>query len=84
MAATRLPADAPRRRQPVNLSVRADVIAAARRHGLNASRIAEEALAAAVNETERARWLADNAEAIDAHNARVARAGLYNRGLRRF
>lgn len=72
------------RRRPFNLSIREDVIRAARRHGLNASRIAEDALAEAVREAERRTWRADNADAIAAHNRRVAERGLFNKGLRRF
>lgn len=72
------------RRRPLNLSIREDVAEAARRHGLNVSRIAEEALIAAVGAAERKAWRAENAAAIDAHNARLERRGLYNKGLRRF
>ncbi len=75
--------DSPRRR-PLNLSIREDVAEAVRRHGLNASRIAEDALADAVRAAERRAWLRDNAEAISAHNRRVAERGLFNKGLRRF
>jgi antitoxin CcdA len=72
------------RRRPVNVTLRADVLAAARRRNINISEVAEQALIAALRQAEAAAWLAENAEAIEAHNERIDRAGPFNAGLRRF
>jgi post-segregation antitoxin (ccd killing protein) len=72
------------RRRATNLSIREDVLAAAKRYGINASQVAEIALKRAVAEREHAAWLEENAGAIDEYNERVDREGLLNEGLRRF
>lgn len=69
--------DAPKaRRRPVNLSIREDLVAAAKALGINASRAAEDGLAAAVRRAREAEWLRDNAAAIEAHNRWVEERGL--------
>jgi antitoxin CcdA len=82
-AATRKKPTTPRRRA-TNLSIREDVLAAAKRYGINASQVAENALKKAVADREHAAWLEENARAIDEYNERVDRDGLFNEGLRRF
>jgi antitoxin CcdA len=72
------------RRRATNLSIREDVLAAAKRYGINASQVAEAALKKAVAERDHAQWLEENAQAIDEFNERVDRDGLFNEGLRRF
>ena len=72
------------RRRATNLSIREDVLDAAKRHGINASQVAETALKEAVAAREHAKWLEENARAIDEYNERVDREGLFNEGLRRF
>lgn len=57
---------------------------AAKAHRLDPSSIAEKALADAVRDAERAAWLRENADAIEAHNERVETRGLFSDGLRRF
>ncbi len=74
---------APRRRA-ANLSIREDVLSAVKRHGINASQVAERALTEAVAEREHAKWLEENTQAIDEYNARVERHGVSTKGLRRF
>lgn len=64
------------RRRPTNLSLREDLVVAAKELDLNISRIAEEALGEAVRRAEAERWLAESAPAIDAHNAWIGRHGL--------
>jgi antitoxin CcdA len=44
----------------------------------------EAALEQAIRDAERAAWLADNAEAIDAYNERVAKHGVFGDTRRRF
>lgn len=65
---------APRRRS-VNLTIREDIIDAAKSLKLNASKAAEAGIAQAVKEARSEQWRAENRAAIDAHNARMARNG---------
>lgn len=64
------------RRRPANLTIREDVMRAAKEFGVNASQVAEQALALAVREAAAARWLAENREAIAEHNAWIEANGL--------
>ena len=72
------------KRNPVNLSIREDLVVEAKALGINVSQVAERALIESVNRARGAAWQKENAEAIDEHNERVARTGLFNEGLRRF
>lgn len=63
------------RRQAVNLSIRADIIKEAKALGINASRVAEDGLAAAVKKAKEEEWLKGAQAAIKAHNERVDRDG---------
>ena len=82
--ATRQKNPAMARRRATNLSIREDVLAAAKRYGISVSQVAENALKQAVADREHAAWLEENARAIDEYNERVDREGLLNEGLRRF
>jgi antitoxin CcdA len=64
------------RRRPVNLSIREDLVAAARQLGLNLSQAAEGGLEQAVRKAREAEWLRENAEAIEAHNRWIEEHGL--------
>ena len=77
-------ASQPAKRRAVNLSIRADVMEAAKACGLNASQVAEQAILAAVRAHASGVWRAENEEAIRAYNERVDRDGLLTDGLRRF
>lgn len=72
------------RRRAANLSIREDVLAAVKRHHINASQVAERALKEAVAAQEHTEWLEENARAIEEYNARVDRRGVSNKSLRRF
>ena len=72
------------RRKSVNVSVREDVIAQAKKLGLNLSQITESALLDAVRASTFERWKMDNAKAIAAHNRRVDKEGALLDGLRTF
>jgi antitoxin CcdA len=63
-------------KRPINLSLDADLIEAARAHGLNLSAITEDALRKRIAEEDAQRWLAENSEAITAQNAWTAEHGL--------
>jgi antitoxin CcdA len=72
------------RKTPTNLSLRADLVRRARELKLNLSAVLEAALEQAVRAAEREAWLAENAEAIDDYNARVAKRGVFSDDWRRF
>jgi antitoxin CcdA len=71
------------RRRPVNLSIREDLVAAAKELGINASQAAEQGLAAAVRTAKEQAWLKENAEAIEYWNNWV-RSGEADDWLDRF
>jgi antitoxin CcdA len=51
---------------------------------INLSATLEHALAAAVRDKQRAKWLVDNKDAIDAYNDHVDRHAVFSDGLRSF
>lgn len=63
------------RRRAVSLTLRPELMAQARALKLNVSRAAEHGIEAAVKDALGKAWLAENADAILAHNERVARSG---------
>jgi len=63
------------KKRPISLSIRADLIREAKTLQLNASRAAEAGLEAAIRTAKEKQWLAENADAIKAHNERIARSG---------
>ena len=67
-----------------NLSLRADLVAEAKKHDLNLSEVVEAAIEVAVRAAREAAWLADNREAIDQYNEHIAEHGLFSDGRRRF
>jgi antitoxin CcdA len=71
-------------RRPVNLTLDSDLVSQGKALGLNLSRIAEEAIAAAIRQAQAEAWSRENAEAIDAYNRRVERTGVFSDGLRSF
>jgi antitoxin CcdA len=72
------------RKKATNLSIDADLLAAARKLKINLSRTFEMALAEKVRALQREAWLAENREAIEAHNRFVERHGVWSDGLRQF
>lgn len=62
-------------RQRVNLTIRADVIEAAKELGLNASKAAEAGIVDAIRRARENDWRQANKAAIDAHNERIEREG---------
>ena len=63
------------KRKPLNISVREDLIEAAKGFNLNTSKAAEAGIAEAVRHAQEAAWKEQNRTAIDAHNARVEKQG---------
>ena len=64
-------------KKPTNLSINSDLLAKAKRLGLNLSATLETALAGEIREAERAQWLARNRKAIDAANKLAKEEGLF-------
>ena len=71
---SKVPLQNPKRR-PVNLTIREDIMSDARALNLNASKAAEAGIEAAIKQAREENWLAENREAITAHNQRVAESG---------
>ena len=69
-------------RRPVNLSVRGDLIEAARRERINVSALLEKALEDELAAQRRRRWRDENARAIAAYNRLLARCGTFSRPRR--
>jgi antitoxin CcdA len=67
-----------------NVSVRSDILAAAREAGIDLSATLERALIAKLAVAKRKKWREDNREAIDAYNEVVARHGVLSDGVRFF
>jgi len=63
------------KRKPLNISVREDLIEAAKGLNLNTSQAAEVGIAQAVQQAQEAAWMEQNQSAIEAHNARVDEQG---------
>ena len=63
------------KRKPLNISVREDLIEAAKGLNLNTSKAAEAGIAEAVRRAQEAAWKEQSRTAIDAHNARVEKQG---------
>jgi len=79
----------PRRRQTLakratNVSIRSDLLAAARDAGINLSATLERALAEELSSVMRERWREENQDAIAAYNAYVDEHGTFSDKLRSF
>ena len=64
------------RKRAVSLTIRSDLLREAKALNLNASRAAEAGLAAAIKKAKGEAWLAENEDAIRAHNERIATSGV--------
>jgi antitoxin CcdA len=71
-------------KKAVNLSINADLLGKARDLGLNLSAEMEARLTETVRSAERDRWIAENRDAMEDHNRRIADHGLWSDGKRRF
>lgn len=72
------------RKTATNLSLREDLVRRAKELGLNLSQVVEQSLARVIRETEQARWLAENEQAIDQYNAFVEKHGAFSDDFRQF
>lgn len=64
------------KRKAVNLSIDAEVLAAARAVGINLSRVTEQALRAATKQERETRWREENRAWIEAHNRWIEENGI--------
>lgn len=71
-AASRFPGS---KRRPINLTIREELLSEAKALKLNTSKAAEAGIEAAIKQAREENWLAENREAIAAHNQRVAESG---------
>ena len=71
-------------KQATNVSIRRDLVVAARQAGINLSETLERALVAELDTRRKQRWLEDNRDAISAYNDYVEERGVFSDGLRSF
>lgn len=71
-------------KRATNVSIRSDLLAAAREAGLNLSATLERALTEELAAGKRKRWRAENREAIQAYNEHVERHGTFSDDMRNF
>lgn len=71
-------------KRAANVSVRRDLLEAARAAGVNLSATLERALLQELGALERQKWREENREAIAAYNEHVAKHGTYSDSARRF
>ena len=71
-------------KRATNVSVRSDLLAAAREAGVNLSAALERALKEEVAEARRRKWREDNREAIAAYNEHVEKYGTFSDDTRTF
>ncbi|HEY6482950.1 MAG TPA: type II toxin-antitoxin system CcdA family antitoxin [Steroidobacteraceae bacterium] len=82
MPRQRSPATIPKR--ATNVSVRSDLLAAAREAGLNLSAALERALTQELAAVKRKQWREENREAIQAYNEHVEKHGTFADEVRSF
>jgi antitoxin CcdA len=71
-------------KRATNVSVRSDLLAAAREAGVNLSATLERALMEELAEVKRNKWRQENRDAITAYNEYVEKHGMFSDGARSF
>lgn len=71
-------------KRATNVSIRSDLLEAARAAGVNLSATLERALAEELASVKRSRWREENREAIAAYNEYVDAHGAFSDGVRGF
>ena len=71
-------------KRATNVSVRSDLLAAAREAGVNLSATLERALMEELAEAKRKKWRQENRDAITAYNEYVEKHGMFSDGVRSF
>jgi len=73
-----------RTKKAVNVSIAADLLEAARGHGINLSATLESAVEAELRRRRSDEWLARNGDSIDAYNRDVEEHGTFGDTVRGF
>ena len=71
-------------KRATNVSVRSDLLSAAREAGVNLSATLERALTEELAEVKRKRWREENRDAIAAYNEHIDKHGAFSDGVRSF
>ncbi len=71
-------------KRATNVSIRSDLLAAAREAGVNLSATLERALTDELAANRRKQWREENREAIQAYNEHVEKRGTFSDGVRSF
>jgi antitoxin CcdA len=71
-------------KKSTNLSINSDLLRQAKEHHINLSQALELRLAEMLKEEKCRKWQDENKEAIEDYNRRIATAGSFSDGLRRF
>lgn len=71
-------------KRATNVSIRSDLLVAAREAGVNLSATLEQALTEELAARERKQWRAENREAIQVYNEHVEKHGTFSDDLRNF
>jgi antitoxin CcdA len=71
-------------KRATNVSIRSDLLAAAREAGVNLSATLERALTEELAEAKRKKWREENREAIQAYNEHIEKHGVFSDDVRRF
>jgi antitoxin CcdA len=71
-------------KRATNVSVRGDLLTAAREAGVNLSATLERALTEALAEVKRRKWRENNRDAIAAYNEHIDEHGAFSDGVRSF
>ncbi len=71
------PGPKPGPKRAVNLSIDAEILAAAKAQDINLSQVLEEELRRLTKEAREAKWREDNREAIQSFNRLIERAGVF-------
>ncbi len=72
----------PGSKRAVNLSIDAEILAAAKEQGINLSQVLEQELRKRTKEAREAKWREENREAIEAHNRFVEEHGIFGEEFR--
>ena len=76
--------DTPAPKIPTNASINSDLLAKAKGFNINLSATLEHALAEQLRAEQRAQWLRENADAIQAYNQFVETNGTFSDSVRKF
>jgi antitoxin CcdA len=79
-----MPRGRPVSKRPANVSVRSDLLDAAREAGLNLSATLESALERELADVKAKKWRETNREAIAAYNEYIEKHGTFSDGVRSF